>query len=444
LTVTDGNARTIIYTPEATTRNIGWSTAGVGDVNKDTFDDFVICDYKFDTAKTDVGACYVVYGGNNLQSMAMTNLGSGGFRITGTVASQSLGNVATGVGDINKDGYADILMSCLDRKNVYLLYGGPSLTNVDTTSASFPGVIFPNPTTTADKFGVSVSRAGDGYADLMIGSTSTTRTCQIYVVFGGSSLSASFNLNTMTSSTGVRYFTAKSANGGYSVSGGVDFNRDGYEDIIIGANVSQTTVNNVDLVSVTRTNRRLLLSSSSSSSSPSSVVHWMLASVSLFSYKVVAEIHFNLIDFPGLNESYVAGTKSKVLMQSMESHEFDRIISYYATINNATQLMSNATVSDVVVTTSVIPVPSSSSEDNSDLSTGQVVGLVVGVTMGVILFSGLVYLHLLKTRLPKRGPSSSGTPPSGVHTGDIVIDIARVHDQSDNFELANAPTEARI
>jgi hypothetical protein len=85
------------------------------------------------------------------------------------------------------------------------------------------------------------------------------------------------------------------------------------------ANVSQTTVNNVDLVSVTRTNRRLLLSSSS-------VVHRMLASVSLFSYKVVAEIHFNLIDFPGWNESYVAGTKSKALMQSMESHEFDRIM----------------------------------------------------------------------------------------------------------------------
>jgi hypothetical protein len=47
------------------------------------------------------------------------------------------------------------------------------------------------------------------------------------------------------------------------------------------ADASQTTVNNVDLVSVTRTDRRLLLSSSSS------VVHRMLASLSLFSYKVV-------------------------------------------------------------------------------------------------------------------------------------------------------------
>jgi pyruvate/2-oxoglutarate dehydrogenase complex dihydrolipoamide dehydrogenase (E3) component len=70
-----------------------------------------------------------------------------------------------------------------------------------------------------------------------------------------------------------------------------------------------------------------------------------------------------LIDFPGLNESYVAGTKSKGLMKTMESHEFDRIISYYAIMNNATQLMSNATVSDVMVTTTVVPVPTASGED---------------------------------------------------------------------------------
>jgi hypothetical protein len=137
--------------------------------------------------------------------MAMTSLGSGGIRITGTTASQKLGSVVAGVGDINKDGYADILISSGDKNNVYLFYGGLSFTNVVTTPGSFPEVIFPNPTTTSDTFGASVSPAGDfngdGYGDLMISSTSTTTNCQIYVVFGGSSLPASFDLNTMTSST---------------------------------------------------------------------------------------------------------------------------------------------------------------------------------------------------------------------------------------------------
>jgi hypothetical protein len=77
------------------------------------------------------------------------------------------------------------------------------------------------------------------------------------------------------------------------------------------ANASQITPNNVDLVSLTRTNHRLL----------SSGVQRMLATASLFRYKVVAEIHFNLIDFPDLNESYVAGTKSKVVMEAVSSIE---------------------------------------------------------------------------------------------------------------------------
>jgi hypothetical protein len=55
--------------------------------------------------------------------------------------------------------------------------------------------------------------------------------------------------------------------------------------------------------------------------------------------------------------------------------------------------------------------------------------------MGTILLSGLVYFILLKVR----SKSSSETL-----SGDIAIDISKVHDQSDNFELVIAPTEAKI
>jgi hypothetical protein len=745
-TVADGNARTVTHTPGVTGSSFGYSTAGVGDVNKDTFDDFVICARLFDTTLTNVGACYVIYGGNNLQSMAMTNLGSGGIRIIGTTTNQILGQAVAGVGDINKDGYADILIGCGNKNNAYLLYGGPSLSNVNTTAGSFHGVIFPNPTGTFDGFGASVSGAGDfngdGYDDLMIGSTSGVTNGQTYVVFGGSSLPASFNLNTMTSSTGVRYFTGNNDQGGVSVSGGVDFNRDGFDDIIIGASnakgvrgavhvvfgsastmdssvfhlgngvislngttpsslfgitvafennvgtnsrgilvstysgvssnplyyfhdllesvpsvspsapptlsptfppstevpsvvpsesptatptmtptvvpsvtptltptispsvvpsegpaatptmtptvvpsvtptltptrnptavpsesptatptmtptvvpsvtptltptrsptvvpsesptvtptqtptfvpsvnptmtpsevptivpsfrpsaptfspsavptpvptgrskssivintgftmnsvngatltptsqetikqsiadASQTTVNNVDLVSVTRTNRRLLLSSSSAA-----VVHRMLASVSLFSYKVVAEIYFNLIDFPGLNESYVAGTKSKVLIQSMESHEFDRIISYYAIINNASQLMGNANVSDVVITTSTIPAPDdSSSGSKEDLTVGEIVGIVVGAVAGTCLLTVLIYLAVVQRKsqskarriIPMVEPDykSEKVP----HSDNAVVDITKVYEDSpdkqfDHFQKLQMTTSS--
>jgi hypothetical protein len=153
------------------------------------------------------------------------------------------------------------------------------------------------------------------------------------------------------------------------------------------ANASQTNPNNVELVSVTRTDRRLL----------SSVLHRSLTAA-LFSYKVVAEIHFNLIDFPGLNDSYVAGTKSKGLMEAVKTQEFDRIISHYATMNNATQLV-NVNVLDIDITATIIPVPHEASSDNDRISGGRIAGLVVGVTMGTLFLSVLVYFVLVRRRL---------------------------------------------
>jgi hypothetical protein len=169
------------------------------------------------------------------------------------------------------------------------------------------------------------------------------------------------------------------------------------------ANVSQTTANNVDLVSVTKTNRRLSLSSS--------VVHRMLPTA-LFSYKVVVEIHFNLIDFPGLNESYVARTKSKDLTEAVKTHEFDRIISYYATINNSCQL-SNAAVLDVVVTTTFIPAPRSEKEDGNNLTTGQIAGLAIGITVGVILL-----FLVLRTQSKSAQVYSEGEPAIAINNSN--------------------------
>jgi hypothetical protein len=72
----------------------------------------------------------------------------------------------------------------------------------------------------------------------MISSTSFVARSTIFVVYGGASLPATFDLNALSSSTGVRYFTNTGDNGGASVSGGVDINQDGYDDIIIGADAA--------------------------------------------------------------------------------------------------------------------------------------------------------------------------------------------------------------
>jgi hypothetical protein len=787
--VTDVNARTTTYTGED------------DDDGFDGYDDFVVCaPGRTVGTNTRAGACYLLYGGNNLQSKSMSSLGSSGIRISGSVTDQQFGNVISAAGDINNDGYADLLVANFDYKNVFLIYGGKSLANFKATPGSFSGVTFPRPTGMESlHLGFSMSRAGDfngdGFDDLVIASVTSGTASVVYVIYGGSSLPATFNLATFTSSKGVRFYPS-SQSGGWSVSGGVDINRDGFHDIVIGAaaanrgygaahvvfgsnsavdssvlhlgngvislnssldsmktfgttvalaenvstnslgllvtarplsgqkstvvylqdllstsntpstaeptinpsatpskvpsspptfvpttiptdeptvsttvsptvlpslsptatptvtptfpptsgptfvpsitpgssvdptvnttfapsftpsnvpsvfptvvspsvaptvlptwnpstvptvsptnapaigstfvpsvnptfsptanpsalptygptvlptwnpstvptvissvipttvtmtspsvvptgaptvsptqtativpsatptlsptqspplvptasptvtpteaptigpsfrpsaptyspsavptatpttrtkgsiivnagltvnsvngatlsptsqetikqsiaNASQTTVNNVDLVSVTRTNRRLL----------SSGVHRMLATA-LFSYKVIAEIHFNLIDFPGLNESYVAGTKSKVVMEAVKAHEFDRIISFYATINNATQLMSNATVSDVIVTTSIVPAPDVSSEKDSDLSDGQVAALVVGITLGAVLVCGLCYFYWLMGKRSQSEVGPSERPSNSKKENVDVVEIYQVH-----------------
>jgi hypothetical protein len=117
------------------------------------------------------------------------------------------------------------------------------------------------------------------------------------------------------------------------------------------ANASHTPVNNVDLLSVTRTdsnnnnNRRRLLTRSS--------VH--STTVSLFSYSVVAEIHFNLVDFPdSFNASYVATIKSQLIVKSVKTGVLQQTVRFYAMSNNATQLLEIA-VENVTVTATIAP-----------------------------------------------------------------------------------------
>jgi hypothetical protein len=142
----------------------------------------------------------------------------------------------------------------------------------------------------------------------------------------------------------------------------------------------------VELVSVTRadTRRRLLLRVEELA------IHSLAAT--LFKYNVVADIHFNLIDFPeSFNASYVAEMKSKQIVRAVDTGIMNQIVRYYAIANNASQLL-NATAANVTVLfTTVTPAPSSSSSESTSLSDGKIAGLVVGVTLGALLLIALFF-----------------------------------------------------
>ena len=140
-------------------------------------------------------------------------------------------DTVSGAGDVNNDGYDDVIIGAedYDRETgrAYIYYGGPVMDNtVDVTL---------NGENLWDSFGCSVSGAGDvnndGYHDVIVGASNyNTSTGRAYIYYGGAAMnpnpSAALTIN--GKGTSNRF--------GSSVSGAGDVNNDGYEDLIVGAN----------------------------------------------------------------------------------------------------------------------------------------------------------------------------------------------------------------
>ncbi|RMF13957.1 MAG: hypothetical protein D6761_10220, partial [Candidatus Dadabacteria bacterium] len=201
--------------------------AGAGDVNGDGFDDIIAGAWQYDNGETDEGAAFLYYGGaDGLSTVAS-------WSIEGNQVNASMGNAVAGAGDINGDGYADVLVGAKHYDNgetnegVVFVYAG-SVSGVTTTPAALLEVNVANA-----YFGTSVASAGDvnadGYADVIIGAPGYANSAGAAYVFpGGPGGLSSVPIWTMTGSQNLAYF-------GGSVAGAGDVNGDGFADIIVGA-----------------------------------------------------------------------------------------------------------------------------------------------------------------------------------------------------------------
>src|SRR5439155_13951577 len=111
------------------------------------------------------GRVYVFYGGPGADAVADLTL-------TGAAAGDAFGNSVSSAGDVNGDGYADVIVGAYlndaggtDAGRAYVYYGGPgadAVADLTLTGAA-----------AGDSFGYSVSSAGDvngdGYADVIVG-----------------------------------------------------------------------------------------------------------------------------------------------------------------------------------------------------------------------------------------------------------------------------------
>lgn len=243
---------THIYGTDGSSDSIGTKVANIGDTNGDGYDDFVI------GAQYDENA-YVVYGkaGGLGTSMALTPTtvaggSADGFVIQFPTASYHVHDVA-GIGDINGDGLADIMLSQGDlgpsgEGTVYVLYGrstaSAGFTDLNTFNSTLGFKIIGDDA--GDYTGYTISSAGDfdgdGHLDILISAhknDSGDDAGAAWLIYGTGAAMADIDLSSPTTGTYTQ-FLGSTANDdfGRGVAMVGDLNGDGYDDIAFGASGS--------------------------------------------------------------------------------------------------------------------------------------------------------------------------------------------------------------
>lgn len=216
-----------VFTGRLVGNQLGRSVASAGDVNGDGYDDLLVgVPYERGTGVA-TGAVYVFFGGTTFTTTP-------DLIIRGAFEGDYLGWSVASAGDVNGDGYDDILIgapyadtNALDAGQAYLYFGGPALDAVSDVTFQSP--------TAEDHFGWSVAGAGDvngdGYADVLVGVPDGDIVAegagQAHLYYGGAAMDFIAD-KTILGENAYDHF-------GRSVASAGDVNGDGYSDVVVGA-----------------------------------------------------------------------------------------------------------------------------------------------------------------------------------------------------------------
>jgi predicted lipoprotein with Yx(FWY)xxD motif len=196
---------------------LGESVSGAGDINNDGISDFIVGAPGDDNNGSGSGSARVFSGAD----------GSILYTFNGDSALDRFGRSVSGAGDVNNDGFDDLIVGAVGDNNGLgsaRVFSGADGSILYTFNGAAPGFL---------RFGTSVSGAGDvnndGFDDVIIGATDSDTINGFLTgsagVFSGANGSILYTFNG----------DAEGDQFGISVSGAGDVNNDGFDDVIVGA-----------------------------------------------------------------------------------------------------------------------------------------------------------------------------------------------------------------
>jgi hypothetical protein len=204
----------ITFTGEAVDSDFGHCVYGGGDVNGDGYADVLVSSMRI---ANNTGRAYIFR--NSLRGRDISDI-----RFTGESQTDNFGAAVSPAGDVNGDGYADILVGAYGKGRAYIYFGGPRMHDSADVVLTGEG---------SGEFGSAVTCAGDvngdGYSDVIVSAPTYPPSGRVYVYFGGPHMDNTIDVTLTGEGSGSKF--------GNSLAAAGDVNGDGYGDMLVGANL---------------------------------------------------------------------------------------------------------------------------------------------------------------------------------------------------------------